>query len=107
MSMPGRKYTAPSSSYRYGFNSQERSTEINDNSYTALFWEYDARIGRRWNIDPVIQPSESGYACFNNNPILITDLNGDNPKDPYKVKKGDNLTTIAKNNGTTVDKLLE
>jgi len=35
--------------YRYGFNGQEKSDEIKGegNSYTALFWEYDPRIGRR------------------------------------------------------------
>ena len=40
--------------YRYGFNGQEKSDEIKGegSSYTAEFWEYDPRIGRRWNIDP-------------------------------------------------------
>lgn len=44
---------------------------------TAMFWEYDGRIGRRWNVDPVLKPWESSYACFNNNPILVSDPNGD------------------------------
>jgi hypothetical protein len=53
MEMPGRSYTA-STAYRYGFNGQEKSIEINSdgNSYTAQFWEYDSRSGRRWNLDP-------------------------------------------------------
>jgi hypothetical protein len=38
MTMPERKYSQANSSYRYGFNGQEKSTEINDNSYTAEFW---------------------------------------------------------------------
>lgn len=38
-----------SSKYRYGFNGQERDDEIKGagNSYTAEYWEYDSRTGRR------------------------------------------------------------
>ncbi|HET6242983.1 MAG: hypothetical protein H0V01_04720 [Bacteroidetes bacterium] len=76
--MPGRNFN--STDYRYGFNSQEKDDEIsgNGNSYTAEFWQYDSRLGRRWNIDPVVKVWESGYATFNNNPILQIDPNGDN-----------------------------
>src|SRR6478736_3791665 len=44
--------------YRYGFNGQEMSNEIKGvgNSYTAEFWEYDPRLGRRWNVDPMTNP---------------------------------------------------
>ena len=54
MQLVGRKFSG-SSSYRYGFNGQEKSTEIvpNESSYTAEFWQYDSRIGRRWNVDPI------------------------------------------------------
>jgi hypothetical protein len=67
--------------YRWGFNGQEKVDEIAGvgNHNTALFWEYDTRLGRRWNIDPVTDPSQSGYACFNNNPIAFNDVNGDDP----------------------------
>jgi YD repeat-containing protein len=65
--------------YRYAFNGQEKSTEINSsgNLYTAEFWEYDSRIGRRWNIDPRPNISISPYNCFAGNPILYPDNNGD------------------------------
>jgi hypothetical protein len=65
--------------YRYGWQNQERVDEIsgNGNHYTAMFWEYDTRIGRRWNVDPVDKPWESSYACFWNNPIRVIDPNGD------------------------------
>jgi len=43
---------------------------------TAEFWQYDARLGRRWNIDPVINPSQASYATFDNNPIYFADPNG-------------------------------
>jgi hypothetical protein len=65
-------------SYRYGFNSQEKDDEIygSGNSYTAEYWQYDARLGRRWNVDPVVKPYESPYATFANNPIWFVDPNG-------------------------------
>ncbi len=87
MQMPGRK---SSGGYRYGFNTQERSTEINENSYTAEFWQYDSRIGRRWNIDPVVKPNESPYATFANSPIWLTDHNGKDTTLP--AADGRNLT---------------
>ncbi|MBV7531761.1 RHS repeat domain-containing protein [Chitinophaga sp. sic0106] len=65
--------------YWYGFNGQEKSDEIKGegNSYTAQFWEYDPRIGRRWNLDPKAIVGISLYATFNNSPILYTDPLGD------------------------------
>jgi hypothetical protein len=70
-----------SSGYRFGFNGQERDDEVSGagNTYTAEFWEYDARLGRRFNIDPITRPWESPYACFAGNPIYNTDVNGDDP----------------------------
>ncbi len=64
--------------YRYGFNGQEKSTEIDggENSYTAEFWQYDARIGRRWNLDPKPYVGISDYSTLGNNPILNVDPNG-------------------------------
>lgn len=64
--------------YRYGFNGQERSDEVygKGNLNTALFWEYDTRLGRRWNLDPVVKLWESGYACFAHNPVWNVDPNG-------------------------------
>jgi hypothetical protein len=46
---------------------------------TAEFWEYDTRLGRRWNLDPVDQISISNYVAFRNNPIFYIDPNGDEP----------------------------
>jgi hypothetical protein len=74
--MPGRKYSV-GSAYRYGFNGQEKSTEITAGLTTAEFWEYDSRIARRWNLDPKPNISMSPYATFANNPIWISDNKGD------------------------------
>jgi len=75
--MPGRKYQAGTGYYRYGFNGQEKSIDVTSGNYTALFWEYDSRIVRRWNIDPILKSWESSYLCFGGNPIQFSDLNGD------------------------------
>lgn len=65
--------------YRFGYNGQEMSNEISGigNHNTALFWEYDTRLGRRWNLDPKPNVSISGYAAFANNPIWFSDPLGD------------------------------
>ncbi|MFN7912687.1 MAG: hypothetical protein ACK5QC_12750 [Bacteroidota bacterium] len=78
MEMPGRKWTA--SDYRYGMNTQEKTPEIFEGSYGAKYWEYDSRIGRRWNMDPKPTTGLSDYACFANNPILNVDILGDKVK---------------------------
>ena len=80
MQMPSRGYTASTAgAYRYGFNGQEADNEIKGtgNSYTAEFWEYDPRIGRRWNRDQKPTANISPYAAFGNNPILNADPMGD------------------------------
>ncbi|NBC82333.1 MAG: hypothetical protein GVY19_03030 [Bacteroidetes bacterium] len=46
---------------------------ITSSLYTAEYWMYDARLGRRWNIDPVTYPWQTSYAAFNNNPIYFID----------------------------------
>jgi hypothetical protein len=67
-----------STGYAFGFNGQIKTDNISGegNHNTALFWEYDTRLGRRWNVDPVDQISLSNYACFGNNPISRIDPMG-------------------------------
>src|SRR5690625_1405801 len=64
--------------YRFGFNGQEKVNEMSGmgNHNTAEFWEYDTRLGRRWNLDPVDQISVSNYAVNGNNPIWAYDYFG-------------------------------
>jgi RHS repeat-associated protein len=82
--MPGRTFS--SNAYRYGFQGQEKDDEVSGsgNSNTAAYWQYDTRLGRRWNVDPVIKPWESPYACFSNNPIFYNDPKGLTAGDPTK-----------------------
>ena len=72
--------------YKYGFNGQEQDNEIygNGNLNTAEFWEYDTRLGRRWNRDPLIYEWRTPYSCFNNNPLYFKDLTGAIPQIPNK-----------------------
>ncbi|RFM32358.1 hypothetical protein DXN04_21970 [Chitinophaga silvisoli] len=87
MLMPGRQSRG---GYRYGFNGKEKSHEIKGagNSYTAAFWEYDPRIGRRWNLDPKPTVGMSEYSVFRNGPIWVIDPLGD--------------TTIVNNTGMII-----
>lgn len=52
------------------------------NHYTAKFWEYDPRTGRRDNPDPHPTVGISPYAAYGNNPIWRQDVlgNTDKPK---------------------------
>jgi RHS repeat-associated protein len=77
--MEGRSYEGDTNlRYRFGFNTQEKDDEIYGagNSITAEFWEYNTRLGRRWNLDPKPLQGISQYACFGNNPISNIDPDG-------------------------------
>jgi len=54
--------------------------------YSTFFREYDAVIGRFNGVDPMAEGTDelSTYAYSGNNPIMMNDPLGDNPKDPNK-----------------------
>ena len=88
MEMVGRNVNT--NTYRYGASSgQEKSTEINANSYTAEYWQYDSRIGRRWNVDPLADQRVewTPYNAMSNDPINRIDPDGA-LDDWYKDAKG-------------------
>jgi hypothetical protein len=64
--MPQRLQSA--SIYRFGWNNgSEKDDEITGNigtHYIAEYWEYDSRLGRRWNTDPLPVEWESPYATM-------------------------------------------
>ncbi len=66
--LPGRNYN--SGSYRFGAASgQKKDDEFygsTGTSYTAEYWQYDPRIARRRNLDPVDKPWMAPYHAFNN-----------------------------------------
>src|SRR5690554_5187047 len=75
--MYGRSFN--SNSYKFGFNSQMKENEIygEGNTYSAEYWMYDSRLGRRWNVDLKPNPSISWYSTFAGNPIWYSDPMGD------------------------------
>lgn len=105
--MNGRKYqVSANTSYKYGQNGQEQDRELNENIYTAEYWQYDARLGRRWNVDPLTKYWQSGYACFNNNPIVFADPTGlDGVPKQHTAEKKDTYSSLSKKYGVTVDDL--
>ncbi len=113
MQMPGRNFS--SEDYRFGFGGQEKDNEIagSGNSYTADFWEYDSRIGKRWNNDPITYVGKSPYCTFDNNPIYYNDPSGKSVGDRHFVNKddfdkhtnnGENLIVGDKKYGTSTFK---
>ncbi len=90
-SMVGRNFN--DNTYRYGFNGQEKSDDVKKDLYSATFWEYDSRLGRRWNLDPKPNPFTSRYACFSNNPLMFTDIKGDTTE-YYSMANNASLGTI-------------
>ena len=93
--MPTRTWSDPNSKYKYGFNTQEKDDEIagEGNINNSMNWEYDTRLGRRWNLDFIFKPSLSYYCTFHNNPIIFIDPNGD---DDYYNEFGIYLYTDTK-----------
>lgn len=80
----GRSYTAPNTSYRFGFNKgSEKDDEISGegNHFTTLFREGDTRLLIWWGIDPEAdeQPYQSPYSYMDGNPVKYNDPNGDCP----------------------------
>ena len=99
MCLPGRKYQATTSSqYRYSINGQEKESELNENITNAEYWEYDSRIGRRWNIDPKPNISQSPYSTFGNTPTLNIDAFGDTLSVGANLQSLDDIKSLAKNN---------
>ena len=80
MMMPGRKYTALNSSYRYGFNGKENDNDVkgegNQQDYGMRI--YDPRLGRFLSVDPITKkyPELTPYQFASNRPIDGIDLDG-------------------------------
>lgn len=79
--------TSNSSSYRFGYQSQEKDNEIygNGNAYSFLYRMHDPRIGRFLSIDPVsgTYPWNSPYSFCENRVIDGVDWEGKEWKATY------------------------
>lgn len=76
MGMKGRGFTV-SGEYRYGWNTQEKEPELGNSLTSAEFWVYDGKLGRRWNLDPVLLIEISGFSVLCGMPIIYNDIKGD------------------------------
>ena len=109
MTMPGRKFTQANSSYRYGFNGKEKSSEITSDDYDYGARIYDSRLGRWLSLDPLMEkyPSLSPYNYTANNPIWFLDPDGKKIFVYYKVTNSDGSTKMLSaqyKGGKLVDK---
>ncbi len=99
MGMPGRGLHRDQ--YKFGFNGQEHEQAISEggNHTTATFWEYDSRLGRRWNLDPIAKHNQSNYIVFSNSPIVMVDPKGD---DDYFFSDGTFLFRSSKGSSVKI-----
>jgi RHS repeat-associated protein len=78
--MPGRKYSQPNSTYRYGFNGMEKDDEVKGegNQLDYKMRIYDPRLGRFLSVDPIADeyPSLTPYQFASNQPIESIDIDG-------------------------------
>ena len=92
--------------YPFAFNGMLKDNDvdgIDGDSYTADFWEYDPRLGRRWNLDPIPIPFLSNYLCFGNDPIWHSDKLGntfytgnDDQNEQHAQQTKDDIKGLAK-----------
>jgi len=95
--MPGRTFVG--TTYRYGFNGQEKIDEVygTGNYLDFTYRGYNPRLGRFFAIDPMFKefPFYSPYQFASNNPILAIELEGlessDNKNESEK-KTSENTT---------------
>ena len=95
MMMLGRAWS-DGNSHRYGYNGQELENEVYNSgqTYSAKFWQYDSRLGRRWNLDPISIDWGSSYFVLGNNPMALVDPIGLSPTDYIDIKTGEHLEHV-------------
>ncbi len=81
MLMPGRKYQAGSSSYRYGFQNQEIDKEFWGGAVSFEYRVEDPRLVRFFSVDPIASkyPYYSPYQFSGNRLIDMVELEGLEP----------------------------
>ena len=76
--MPGRKFSQPNSSYRYGYNGKENDKDISEGGQDYGMRIYDSRLGRFLSVDPLTRgfPMLTPYQFASNTPIAAIDVEG-------------------------------
>jgi hypothetical protein len=65
-----------SGEYRYGFQGQEKDSDVSESNFAAEFWQYSSNLAWRYDPDPVVKPNESPYSTFSRSPIYLVDPTG-------------------------------
>ena len=78
MIMPGRKFVAAGSGYRYGFNGKENDRDAGEGIQDYGMRIYSERLGRFLSADPIAKsyPELSAYQFGSNSPIGMVDIDG-------------------------------
>jgi RHS repeat-associated protein len=76
--MPGRKYSQPNSSYRYGFNGKENDNSTGEGNLDFGSRVYDSRLGKFLSVDKYThkQPFYSPFIFAGDKPIMCIDKDG-------------------------------
>lgn len=98
--LPGREWKV--SRYRYTINTQEKEPELGDGMSSAEFWMYDGKLGRRWNVDPVLKDYEGSYSSLGNSPIIVVDYLGNDTGDVVVLFPGANVNVTSNGYGSMV-----
>ena len=79
--MPGRRFIAGTSAYRYGFNGKENDKDAGEGIQDYGMRIYDGRLGKFLSVDPYggSYPYYSSYQFSGNTPIQAIDLDGGEP----------------------------
>jgi RHS repeat-associated protein len=105
MQIPGRIYN--SSSYRYGFQRQEKDDEIkgSGNSINYKYRMHDPRLGRFLSLDPLAPdyPYNSPYAFSENRVIDAVELEGLEKYVVHKQRNKDGTTVINVSESGRID----
>jgi RHS repeat-associated protein len=107
MTTPGRKFSASSSSYRYGFNGKENDNEVKGegNQIDYGMRIYDPRLGKFLSVDLLTRkyPMLSPFQYASNRPIDGIDLDGleylPYHKSMYQLEYSTITSTITSRNG--------
>jgi RHS repeat-associated protein len=96
--MPGRKFSQPNSSYRYGFNGKENDNSTGEGNLDFEARIYDARLGRFLSVDPMYRnfPHQSPFVFADNSPIALIDFKGMSGEPPTLLNVGTSLIKYVK-----------
>lgn len=83
-------------------NTQEKELELGEGVTSAEYWMYDGKLGRRWNMDPVLKDYEGSYSSLGNSPIIVVDYLGNDTGDVVVLFPGANVNVTSNGYGSMI-----